>query len=82
LREWQSSVISLDKLAIDDAKKEFSLSSMTGFGVDGSLDEMKQDFEQVRGDVHSNSFISTLLDHIKIKTALGNELISRIESIN
>jgi hypothetical protein len=82
VREWQSSVISLDKLAIDDAKKEFSLSSMTGFGVDGSLDEMKQDFEQVRGDVHSNSFISTLLDHIKIKTALGNELIFRIESIN
>jgi hypothetical protein len=81
VREWQNAVIGLDKLAIEDAKKEFSLSSMTGFGVDGSRDEQKQDFEQVRGDVHSNQFISTLLDHIKVKTALGNELITRLSPL-
>jgi hypothetical protein len=81
VREWQNAVIGLDKLAIEDAKKEFSLSSMTGFGVDGSRDEQVQDFEQVRGDVHSNQFISTLLDHIKAKTALGNELITRLSPL-
>jgi hypothetical protein len=81
VREWQNAVIGLDKLAIEDAKKEFSLSSMTGFGVDGSRDEQVQDFEQVRGDVHSNQFISTLLDHIKTKTALGNELITRLSPL-
>jgi hypothetical protein len=81
VREWQNAVIGLDKLAIEDAKKEFSLSSMTGFGVDGTRDEQKQDFEQVRGDVHSNQFISTLLDHIKVKTALGNELITRLSPL-
>ena len=71
----------LDKMVYDDARKEFSLSSMTGFGADGSHDEMKQDFEQVRGDFESNTFVTAVLKHIEDKTALGNELIKRIGSI-
>ena len=54
---------------------------MTGFGADGSHDEMKQDFEQVRGDFESNTFVTAVLKHIEDKTALGNELIKRIEAI-
>ena len=71
----------LEHRAGKDAKKEFSLSSMTGFGVDGSRDDMKQDFEQVRGDFESNTFVTAVLKHIEDKTALGNELIKRIEHI-
>ena len=29
----------LDKMVYEDAKKEFSLTSMTGFGADGSSEE-------------------------------------------
>ena len=64
-----------------DAKKEFSLSAMTGFGADGSREEMEQDFEQVRGVFESNPFVTAVLQHIEAKTALGNELIERIASI-
>jgi hypothetical protein len=74
-------VVTLDRMAIEDAKKEFSLSSMTGFGADGTTYEMRRDFEQVRGDVNTNSFISSLLDHIETKTALGNELIERLNPL-
>ena len=42
---WKDAVIGLDKMVYEDAKKEFSLSSMTGFGADGSRREKKQDFE-------------------------------------
>ena len=31
------------------------------FGADGSHDEMKQDFEQVRGDFESNTFVTAVL---------------------
>ena len=55
---------------------------MTGFGADGSHDEMKQDFEQVRGDFESNTFVTAVLKHIEDKTALGNELIERIKMID
>jgi hypothetical protein len=39
----------------EDARKEFTLSSMTGFGIDGGEEIKKLDFEQVRGDFESNS---------------------------
>ena len=81
VKAWQKAVVGLDKMVYEDAKKEFSLSSMTGFGVDGSRDDMKQDFEQVRGDFESNTFVTAVLKHIEDKTALGNELIKRIEHI-
>ena len=32
-------VVGLDKMVYADAKKEFSLSAMTGFGADGSREE-------------------------------------------
>ncbi len=81
VKAWQQAVVGLDRMVYEDAKKEFSLSSMTGFGADGSHDEMKLDFEQVRGDFESNTFVTAVLKHIEDKTALGNELIKRIEAI-
>lgn len=82
VHSWKEAVIGLDKLIYEDAKKEFSLSSMTGFGADGSRDEMKQDFEQVRGDFENNPFVTAVLKHIDDKTTLGDELIQRIEKIS
>ena len=54
---------------------------MTGFGADGSRDEMMLDFEQVRGDFESNTFVTAVLKHIDEKEALGNELISRVKPL-
>ena len=78
VKTWREAVVGLDRMVYDDARKEFSLSSMTGFGADGTRDEMKQDFEQVRGDFESNPFVRAVLKHIEDKTALGEELIHRI----
>ena len=78
VNQWQEAVVGLDKMVYADAKKEFSLSAMTGFGADGSREEQEQDFEQVRGVFESNPFVTAVLQHIEIKTALGNELIERV----
>ena len=78
VKQWQEAVVGLDKMVYADAKKEFTLSSMTGFGADGSREEKEQDFEQVRGTFESNPFVTEVLNHIQKKTALGNELIERI----
>jgi len=78
---WKNAVIGLDRMVYEDARKEFSLSSMTGFGADGSRNEMKQDFEQVRGDFESNPFVTAVLKHIEEKSALGDELIERISHL-
>jgi len=81
VKKWQEAVVGLDKMVYADAKKEFSLSAMTGFGADGSREEMEQDFEQVRGVFESNPFVTAVLQHIEVKTALGNELIERISPL-
>ena len=81
VKKWQEAVVGLDKMVYADAKKEFSLSAMTGFGADGSREEMEQDFEQVRGVFESNPFVTAVLQHIEVKTALGNELIERISHL-
>ncbi|MDO9154219.1 MAG: DUF4954 family protein [Paludibacter sp.] len=76
---WKESVVKLDKLIYADAKKEFNLNAKTGFGVDGDEAQKHQDFESVRGSFESNPFVIEVLNHIKQKTALGNELIERLE---
>ena len=81
VKKWQEAVVGLDKMVYADAKKEFSLSAMTGFGADGSREERELDFEQVRGAFESNPFVTAVLQHIEVKTALGNELIERISSL-
>lgn len=45
---------------------------MTGFGADGSRLEKELDFEQVRGDFENNPFVTAVLKHIDVKTALGD----------
>lgn len=79
--KWQNAVVSLDKLVYEDAKKEFSLSAMTGFGADGTKEEKILDFEQVRGDFDNNTFVKAVLEHIRVKTELGNELKNRIQKL-
>ncbi len=81
VKQWQKAVVGLDKLVYEDAKKEFSLTSMTGFGADGSKEEQVRDFEEVRGVFESNPFVTAVLEHIKIKTELGNELIDRLKNL-
>jgi hypothetical protein len=78
---WKKSVVRLDQLIYNDAKKEFDLNAKTGFGVDGNEEQKHQDFESVRGSFESNTFVLEVLNHIKIKTDLGNELITRLSKI-
>ncbi|MDR3218344.1 MAG: DUF4954 family protein [Dysgonamonadaceae bacterium] len=79
VEDWKEAVVSLDKMLYEDAKKEFSLSSKTGFGADGSDDEQRMDFEQVRGVFEQNTFVAAILQHIREKTALGNEIINLLK---
>lgn len=79
IERWKECVVELDNLIYKDAKKEFSLSSQTGFGVNGNKDEQKDDFEQVRGVFEENPFVKAVLEHIETKTELGNHMIAKLK---
>lgn len=78
---WKEAVISMDKTLYEDAKKEFTLTTQTGFGVDGGDLRRQKDFENVRGAFDENPFVVEVQKHIAVKEALGNELINRIKDV-
>ena len=78
---WKKSVVKLDELIYEDAKKEFNLSSKIGFGVDGNEEQKHKDFESVRGTFENNPFVKEVLNHIQIKTELGDKTIATIKKL-
>lgn len=79
VKQWCEAVVTLDKLIYENTKKEFSLSSRIGFGIDGDSKEQQVDFEQVRGVFEKNSFVEATIRHIETKSNLGNEIIARLK---
>ena len=82
VRKWKDSVVGLDNLIYDDARKEFSLSMMTSFGADGDEAQRKEDFMQVRGSFfESDPFVTSVKEHIRIKSALGEKVLELLKQI-
>lgn len=81
VEKWKESVLEIDRLLYADAKKEFSMSKMTGFGVDGRNGARELDFAQVRGEFEKNETVKAIQVHMHTKEALGNEIISRVTQI-
>lgn len=81
-KEWQRSVVELDKELYNDAHKEFNLITTTSFGIDGGKETREKDFIAVRGEFAKNDFVMEVLTHIEKKTALAEEFIQRISKIN
>jgi acetyltransferase-like isoleucine patch superfamily enzyme len=81
IERWKTCVVNLDKMLYNDAKKEFQLSSMTGFGIDGDDKTRIADFEVVRGKFETNGFVQEILGHIERKSALGDAVVSEIKAV-
>jgi hypothetical protein len=81
IEKWKISVLDLDNMIYEDARKEFSPSSMTGYGIDGDEEVRKLDFEQVRGAFETNSVANAIKEHMVAKSILADELIARIKRI-
>ncbi len=79
---WKKAVVELDNILYDDAKKEFAATAQIGYGLDGDEKTKHSDFAAVRGTFEEDSFVSEIEQHITSKTALGDELISRMENLH
>lgn len=82
VEKWLVCVISLDRLLYEDAKKEFTLTSMTGFGLDGDKKVKESDFKNVRGEFENNDFVLEVLEHIEKKTNLGKYTINKLKELS
>ena len=82
VQNWKKSVLDIDKFLFEDARKEFSLSTTIGFGIDGGEQVKKLDYERVRGNFDHNSVVLAIQEHMKRKEKLGNDLINKINKIS
>lgn len=82
VNKWRDSVVTLDQMLYEDARKEFRIDVMTGFGIDGDQEIKQKDFEQVRGRFDDNDFVKEILHHIERKTDLGNRVIQQLKETN
>ena len=78
IQRWMESVLKLDQMLYDDARKEFSLSAKTGFGFDGLGATTEADFESVRGEFATNPFVGAVVEHMKRKRELGESWLMRL----
>jgi len=53
------------KQVLADAEKDFDKNSRTGFGQDGSAEDLDEDFRQVRGEYDANRFVKEIRDNIE-----------------
>lgn len=81
ISEWKECVTGLDKLLYEDARKEFRLSAMTGYGMDGDKQVREQDFIKVRGTFEKNRFVTEVVEHIRKKSELAETMIKQIRQL-
>ena len=81
IQRWKNAVIAIDNFLYSDARKEFSLISRIGFGMDGTDKDKISDFESVRGAFEKNPFVQSVKEHIGKKSELGDGMIARIGKI-
>ena len=82
VNKWKYSVVGLDNLIYEDARKEFSLTAMTSFGADGDENQRKEDFMQVRGSFfEADPFVTSVKEHINVKSALGDRVIEMLHRL-
>ena len=76
VNKWKKSVVDLDNMIYEDARKEFSLNAMTSFGADGDEAQRKEDFMQVRGSFfEADPFVMSVKEHIRVKSELGDRVL-------
>ncbi|WP_167605505.1 DUF4954 family protein [Maribellus sediminis] len=81
VEKWKESVLGIDKYLYEDAKKEFSMAKMTGFGVDGQNGARELDFAEVRGEFENNETVTAIQQHMEKKEALGNKMIAAMNRV-
>lgn len=82
VKKWRESVLGIDMYLYEDAKKEFSMTKKTGFGVDGKNGAQELDFTEVRGEFESNETVKAIKMHMEKKEVLGNEIVELMAGVS
>lgn len=80
--KWKNAVVSLDQMMYEDARKEFTLKSQTGFGIDGEAETRLSDFENVRGEFTTHPAVTDIIEHIDKKSKLAQKVKEKLAQVD
>jgi carbonic anhydrase/acetyltransferase-like protein (isoleucine patch superfamily) len=69
-------------MILRDAKKEFSQTAKTGFGIYGDEDDKNADFEAVRGNFNTHPFVLEVQESTKNKLEQIQNAINKLKNIS
>ena len=69
-------------MILRDAKKEFSQTAKTGFGIYGNEEDKNADFEAVRGNFNTHPFVLEVQESIKNKLEQIQNVINKLKHIS
>lgn len=81
ITDWKINAVKLNNMILQDAMKEFDLTSRYGFGIDGDEAINALDFEAVRGTYEGNKFVKGLKAENETIENRASKLISRLEGM-
>lgn len=76
IERWITSVRTLNSMLLEDARKEYSLKSRTGFGIDAPDSDADDDFTSVRGQYECDPFVKMVEAHNEAKTDLARRALA------
>jgi hypothetical protein len=76
IRIGGENAVKLNSILENDAAKEFDEHSRIGYGIDGSGEEGRLDFEVVRGSLEGNAFVRKLREDSRLVESRSSRLIT------
>ena len=75
---YEKTLADMTDAIIADAEKEFNTASMVSFGADGCEEDLRTDFENVRGTCASNPFILEIIQNKETESERINKVLSML----
>lgn len=78
--EWETAATSLHGTVLEDSKKEFGAFACIGYGLDQDEENLKKDFEAVRGTIGTNGVVQKLASEAEAIKGRKGQFVSLVAS--
>jgi len=81
ITDWKTNSLKMITMILKDAEKEFDQNSKLGFGNDGDESVLQADFDSIRGDYDTNSFVVGLRKESADVEATFEDIINQLDKL-
>lgn len=80
IEDWRNASIKLNNMILNDAQKEFDVSSHIGYGINSNQELAEVDFNLVHGQMEENGFVVALKNEIAMIHQKADSIIHQLSA--